>query len=213
MQPEDTTSQTSWTLVAHLKNLDDQPSWDEFYKRYRGVIVAVAKGAGMREDEAEDVLQETMASVSKNIQGFVADPAQGSFRAWLLNMVRWRIQDQHRKRSPVAAGNGTSGEATSMTATVERVPDAREVDLETLCDREWRKWLAAEAWKELQLEVKAEHYQIFYLLEAQEKPIAEVAQLVNRNRAQIYLIKHRVASTLKKIVKRLEDKLGGRIFE
>ena len=211
MKTEDETSRTSWTLVAHLKNLDDQPSWKEFYGRYRGVIIAVARGAGLQEEEAEDVLQETMAAVAKNIQGFVADPARGSFRAWLLNMVRWRVQDQRRKRSPVAADNRAPGEATATTATVERVPDRREVDLESLCDTEWKKWLASEAWKELQLEVKAEHYQIFYLLEVREKPIAEVAQLVKRNRAQIYLIKHRVAGALKKIVKRLEERLEGRL--
>ena len=208
MKPEDETLRTSWTLVARLKNVQDQPSWREFYELYRGVIVGVAMKAGLREQEAEDVLQETMASVSKNIRDFDANPKRGSFCAWLLQMVRWRIRDQFDKRLPVNASSSAPADATATTATIERVPDGRKVDLEGLCDAEWKQRLAEQALKELQLEVKAEHYQIFHLLEAQKKPIAEVAQLLKRNRAQIYLIKFRTTQALRRIVQRLEKRLG-----
>ena len=47
---------------------------------------------------AQDVVQETMISVSKAIPGFKYDPAKGSFKSWLANITRWRITDQFRKR-------------------------------------------------------------------------------------------------------------------
>ena len=65
--------------------------------------MGVARKAGLREEEAKEVLQETMKSVSQHIGTFQADPARGPFRGWLLNMVQWRIRDQVRKRLPVAA--------------------------------------------------------------------------------------------------------------
>jgi len=208
MKMDKETLRTSWTFVAHLKNVDDQENWQRFYELYYGLIVGVAMKAGLREDEAQEVLQETMASVSKNIQEFEADPARGSFRAWLLKSARWRIQDQFRKRLPVAVNSDASSDGTATRPAVERVPNAREVDLEELCDEEWEKRLMEQARKELQLEVKAEHYQIFHLLTAEEKSVAEVANMVGRNPAQIYLVKHRVSQALKRIVRRLEKKFG-----
>ena len=208
MKLDEDTLRTSWTLVAHLKNADDHDSWQKFYDLYRRLIVGVAMKAGLTEDEATDVLQETMSSVSKNIQEFEADPAHGSFRAWLLNTARWRIQDQFRKRLPFAAGNEPLSAGTARTPTVERVPNKWEANLEQLCDEEWEKRLMEQARNELQLEVRAEHYQIFHLLTVEEKSVAEVANMVGRNPAQIYLVKHRVANTLRRIVRRLEKKLG-----
>jgi RNA polymerase sigma factor (sigma-70 family) len=208
MKREDETLKTSWTLVARLKNLDDREHWREFYELYRGLIVRVAMRAGLREEEAKDVLQETMASVSKNIGEFEANPTRGSFHAWLLKMTRWRVLDQLGKRMPPSVSNANAADSTPRTPTVERVPDAREVDLEGLCDAEWNRLLMEQAMKELQVAVKAEHYQIFHLLTVQQKPIADVAQMVGKSRAQVYLIKHRVTNALKVILKKLEKKLG-----
>ena len=88
MKPDEETLRTSWTLVARLKNADDDESWQRFYDIYRGVIHGVAMKAGLREDEADDVVQETMRSMINSIQDFEADPAHGKFRAWLLNNAR-----------------------------------------------------------------------------------------------------------------------------
>ncbi len=207
MKPDEETLRTSWTLVARLKNADDDESWQRFYDIYRGVIHGVAMKAGLREDEADDVVQETLRSVIKGIRDFEADPAHGKFRAWLLNNARWRISDQFRKRPPAAVGNHALPDATATTPAAERVPDPRAVDLEGLCDAEWEARLREQALKELQLEVKAGQYQIFHLLVVEQKSIEEVAAMVGRSRAQIYLIKHRVAAALKRIVKRLQKEL------
>ena len=208
MDADTETLRTSWSLVARLKNVGDQDSWAEFDEIYRPLILGIAVKAGLREDEAQDVVQETMASMSKNIQGFVAEPTHGSFRAWLLNMARWRIKDQLRKRLPHSAGSGSPTTDTARTPTVERVPDPSDADLTALCDQEWRVRLREEALKKLQLEVKAEHYQIFHLLTVEQKSVETVARMIGRNRAQIYLIKHRVGNVLQRLVKRLEKKLG-----
>ena len=117
MKPEDETLRTSWTLVARLKNVDDRERWREFYELYRGLIVGVAMKAGLRKEEAEDVLQETMASVSKNIGNFEANPTRGSFHAWLLKMARWRVLDQLGKRMPAATSSRAAPDSTATTPT------------------------------------------------------------------------------------------------
>lgn len=209
MMPDEETLRTSWTLVARLKNLGDERSWEDFDVLYRPLILGVARKAGLTREEADEVVQETMAALCKHIEGFKAGAQFGSFRAWLLNMARWRIADQFRKRAPGTAASGSgAGDETARTPTVERVPNANEADLEELCDAEWKARLLERALQDLQLEVKASHYQIFHLLTVEQKSVEEVGRMVGRNRAWVYLVKHRVGKVLKVILARLEMELG-----
>src|SRR5580765_5869827 len=91
---------TRATLIYRLKDWQDQSSWQEFFDTYWKLIYGVARKAGLTDAEAQDVVQETLVSVSKHMPTFNYDPALGSFKAWLLNMTRWRIIGQFRKRAP-----------------------------------------------------------------------------------------------------------------
>src|ERR1051325_6787217 len=89
---------TRWTLISRLKNWDDQESWREFFDLYWKLIYGVALKSGLTPDEAQEVVQETVITVCKNIKQFKTDPKHGSFKGWLLQFTRWRIADQFRKR-------------------------------------------------------------------------------------------------------------------
>ena len=69
---------TRWTLIERLKNWDDQESWRQFFDTYWKLIYGVAIKSGLTHPEAQDVVQETVISVSKSMQNFKADPAYGS---------------------------------------------------------------------------------------------------------------------------------------
>ena len=127
---------THWTLVARLKNWDDQESWREFFETDWRLIYGVAIKAGLTEVEAQDAVQETVLSVAKRIKDFKADPEFGSFKSWLLHTTRWRIADQFRKRIPVdAAGSETS---TGMAA-VEKIPDPAGMVLDGVWQEQWEE--------------------------------------------------------------------------
>ncbi len=74
--------------MSRLKNRDDQESWREFFDTYWKLIHRVAHKAGLHEDEAQDVVQETILSVAKKMPAFKFDPVQGSFRGWLFQCFR-----------------------------------------------------------------------------------------------------------------------------
>src|SRR5436190_2636889 len=128
---------TRATLIERLKNWQDQASWQEFFDTYWKLIYGVARKAGMTEVEAQDVVQETMFAVAKHMPGFKYNAALGSFKGWLLNMTRWRIIDQLRKRGPVNPSQSSSNEPATGTATVERVVDPASPGLEELWEADW----------------------------------------------------------------------------
>ena len=86
-----------------MKDWGDQASWEDFFRTYWKLIYGVATKAGLTDAEAQDVVQETILTVARNIQGFEVGSEHGSFKAWLLQNTRWRIADQFRKRSASGA--------------------------------------------------------------------------------------------------------------
>src|SRR5712664_1471473 len=104
---------TRASLINRLKNWQDQSSWQEFFDIYWKLIYGVARKAGLTDAESQDVVQVTMASVAKHMPTFQYDPAIGSFKAWLLNMTRWRIIGQLRKRGPIARYHPSSSDMAS----------------------------------------------------------------------------------------------------
>ncbi len=207
---------TRWTLIERLKNWDDQESWRQFFDTYWKLIYGVAIKSGLTHPEAQDVVQETVISVSKSMHNFKADPAYGSFKAWLLNLTRWRITDQFRKRGrgakereePPNSGAGSESEATPTAVEEEQVPDPAGNALETIWNDEWDKHIVDAALEKVKQQSSAKHYQIFFLQAIKQIPSAKVAKTLNVNVDQVYLIKHRLTKIFEEALKELETKLG-----
>src|SRR5262252_1604919 len=130
-----TSLETRPSLLNRLKAGDDVASWQEFYRTYGGLIRFFAEKAGLTADEAEEVVQETAIGVARRLPEFVYDPKVCRFKTWLLNLTRWRIQDQLRRRKGLArTGRADASlspqrqtrpdsEIQHETATIERAPD------------------------------------------------------------------------------------------
>ena len=124
-EPQDDSYPTRSSLLRRVKDTEDQPSWREFNDIYGKLILGFAIKAGLTEDEAQEVVQETMIAAAKNLPSFRYDPKVCSFKTWLLNLSNWRVQDQLRKRQAPSAPRPAHGtpengtETGTRTATVE----------------------------------------------------------------------------------------------
>src|SRR5215510_4812309 len=197
---------TRWSLLSRLKNWDDQASWQQFFDTYWKLIYSVAIKAGLSDAEAQDVVQETVITVAKNLDQFKMDPARGSFKGWLMHTTRWRIADQFRKRTPglggPAAHNG------DRTDTVERVPDPAGVSLEALWNDEWEKNLLAVATENVKSRVSPEEYQMFDLCSLRQCPVKEVAAKLGVKIWKVYFAQKKVGELFNKEVRKLAGKFG-----
>src|SRR5437667_9112289 len=137
---------TRHSLLNRLKDWDDQTSWQEFFDTYWRLIYNVAAKAGLSDAEAQEVVQETIIAVARKIGEFKADPAHGSFSAWLMQLTRWRIADQWRQRDRVgqaprlskAAGTpGLLSDDTGSSGPIDRIPDPTDAALTTICREGW----------------------------------------------------------------------------
>ena len=120
-----------------------------------------------------------------------------------MHVTRLRITDQLRKRRPGVSKKPPRSSETSRTATIERVADPVCV-LESIWDEEWQKNIVDAAMERVKRRVKPDHYQIFYLNVVKKLGVRKVADMVGVNVAQVYLVKHRIGTLIKKEVQKLE---------
>ncbi|MGB7746712.1 MAG: sigma-70 family RNA polymerase sigma factor [Verrucomicrobiia bacterium] len=206
-EPMDELIPTRATLIQRLKDWQDQASWQDFFDTYWKLIYGVAIKGGLTGAEAQDVVQETMISVARHMPTFEYDPAIGSFKTWLLNMTRWRITDQLRKRGPLAAGHSSSEDTSTGTSTVDKVIDPAGPDLDALWSEEWEKNLLDAAMAKVKRRLDPQKYQIFDLYVNKEWAPEKVAASFGISVDQVYLSKHRTMELIKEEVKRLEKEV------
>ncbi|MGH8023382.1 MAG: sigma-70 family RNA polymerase sigma factor, partial [Limisphaerales bacterium] len=136
---------------------------------------------------------------------FKYDRNTGSFKHWLLNMTRWRVQDQIRRRENYAHEPAWDENATeTQTSPANKMPDPASLDLDALWESEWKKNLLEMAVSKVKRDVDPEKYQIFDLLVTKEWPGQKVADAFGLSVNQVYLAKHRVTELIREEVNRLK---------
>jgi RNA polymerase sigma factor (sigma-70 family) len=191
------------SLLGRLGNWDDQQSWEEFRALYSGLIRRTALRAGLSEFEAQDIEQETLLRVAKNIREF--DPAGGNFKGWLLNQVRWRIGDHFRAQGPEEKHRHHIPRRAEddQTATEERVADPANLD--KVWEEEWQKTLLERAVTRVCRRANPKHAQIFDLCLLRGQSASQVARALEVSLMTVYLVKTRLGRELKQEVDRLRQ--------
>ena len=197
---------TRQTLLERLKRWDDQESWRDFFNTYWELLYATAIKAGLKDSEAQDVVQDTVILVARKMEGFKYDPAVDSFKGWLLYLTRKRIALEYRRRArhrgAPAAGAGADH------VELEEIQDPAGMDLEAIWDEEWKRAMWESAVARVKGAVALKQFQMFDLYVLKERPAPEVARALGATVAQVYLAKHRVSALVKKELSQLQTRLG-----
>ncbi len=197
---------TRSSLLSRLRRWDDAESWRDFFGKYRRFIRGLALKCGLTRAEADEVVQETMLVVARQMPEFRYDPAIGSFKGWLFAITRNCISRQFALRQPAAkhvdAGEIDEGGqgADSPSAEATEMFDAQ-------WEEEWRRSLLSLAMERVRRRAKPKQFQMFDLYVTQQMPMPQVRRLLNVNAAQVYMAKLRVGALLRKEVLELKAKL------
>ena len=193
---------TRRSLLSRLKNWDDQDGWRQFFDTYWRLIYRVAVKAGLSDAAAQDVVQETILSVAQRMPGFQYDPAVGSFKSWLMLVIRRRIADHLRKRYSHA--ERCAGLPADELA---EIPDDSLERLESIWENEWRTQIRHAALEKVKRQVKPEQFQMFDFYVLQRLPVREVARTLGVSVMQVYLARHRIGNLLKGEMANLEKRM------
>jgi RNA polymerase sigma-70 factor (ECF subfamily) len=98
---------TSLSLLARLRRSPESESWNRLVDLYAPLIRAWLRKYDVQDSDADDLVQEVLLAVSKDLAKFEHRGQLGAFRGWLkailVNRLRkfWRARD----RRPQARGD------------------------------------------------------------------------------------------------------------
>jgi RNA polymerase sigma factor (sigma-70 family) len=197
---------TRVTLLERLRDLDDQPAWQEFFDIYWKLIYCAALKAGLSDSEAEDVVQETIIGVARKMPNFRYDPKTCSFKGWLMHITRRRIIDFLRKRQTHLCKLDPLASKTATTDISLEIPDsAAEKAFSAMWDQEWASNLVDAAMERVKRTIKPEYYQIFYLQSVKNMAARDIGDLLGVSVAKVYVVKHRVARLVRQEMRTLSE--------
>ncbi|MRR36236.1 sigma-70 family RNA polymerase sigma factor [bacterium] len=197
---------THASLLERLKDLEDQESWQQFYSTYRKLIFSFALKHGLTGAEAEEVVQETVITVARNLPRFRYDPKRCSFKTWLFNLTLWRVRDQLRKRRPQVWAAGQAPEGTDFSRRLEEIPGPEPEAPSALWEEEFRKDVLDRSLTKVKARVDERQFQIFDLYAMQGWPARKVARTLGLSLPQVYVTKHRLLLILSQEIRRLRTR-------
>lgn len=195
---------TRHSLLCRLKNLADEEIWKEFFETYWRLIYAAGLRSGLRVEDAEDVVQDTVLAVAKSIGSYRYDP-KVTFKGWLRMLVRRRIADHFRRKRgrELLLEDVAGGDADGKSAMDQATAQETSV-LDLIWDEEWERNLVEAALEKVKDKVSVKQYQVFYLHVIKEKPVREVGKALNVSAPYIHLTRHRVGRIFREAVRRVE---------
>jgi RNA polymerase sigma-70 factor (ECF subfamily) len=99
-------SETSHSLLERLRGQPGGDDWRRLFELYTPLLHAWAGRHGVQRADADDLVQEVLAVLVRELPHFEHNRRPGAFRRWLRTVLAHRLRDFWRARAhrPEAAG-------------------------------------------------------------------------------------------------------------
>jgi len=189
---------TSASLLGRLgADPHNAAAWEEFVRRYGGEIRRWCRHWKLQDADAEDVSQNVLLRVARQMQRFRYDPGQ-SFRGWLKTVARAAWCDWLDAQKQQNQGSGDTHVLQTL-ATVE----ARE-DLVRKLEEEYDLELLEAATARVRLRVEPQTWEAFRLQAFEGLSGAETAQRLGMKVGLAFVAKGRVQKMLQDLIRELD---------
>lgn len=189
--------ETRITLIQRLQYGGDDAAWLEFATIYRPVIVRLALRRQLQPADAEDLAQQVLLAVSRNIHKWKYDSARARFRTWLQTVIRNAAMNAlSRKPRDQAAGGTTAVQQLSQHPVREEL---------NWFDTEWRqetfRWAAAQ----VRAEFEPETWTAFWETAVVGASAKDAAQKIGKTIGAVYIARTRVMQRIKQKIAELDQ--------
>ncbi len=177
---------THGSLLLRVRDPRDEEGWRTFYDIYAPLILRYAQARGLRPADAEEVLQECMTALARNMRNFEYTPEKGKFKGWLRSMVHHQVVNLHRKRRDRQVGE----------EQLAILPDT-DPSVSAVWDTTWRMQRLSYCLEQVRSEVAPKTYEAFSRYVLDEWTVARVTEELGVSANDIYLAKSRITRRLK----------------
>jgi RNA polymerase sigma-70 factor (ECF subfamily) len=181
------------SLLERLRRPGEEQAWDRFVSLYTPLLFRWARGVGLREADAADLVQDVLALLVRKLPEFRYDQHK-SFRAWLrtVTLNKWR---EWQRRHPTVTFQPL--EALDEMAAPDEMGAFEEA--------EYCRYLVQQALEALRDEFPERTWQAFYQYAVAGKDADTVAAELGISVGTVYAAKSRVLARLRQELNGLLD--------
>ncbi len=191
---------TSVSLLQRLQTNSDPASWQRLVDLYAPLLHAWLRRAAVQLPDAEDLVQEVLCVVVRELPNFRHPERPGSFRAWLRTILTHRLRDFWRARKVMPAPTGGSDFADLLN----QLEDPHST-LSQLWDREHDQHVTRRVMGYVEPEFEPTTWRAFQRVVLDGAKPAEVAAELGLSLNAVWLAKSRVLRRLRQEMQGLTD--------
>lgn len=189
-------SRTSASLLGRLGgDPNDAAAWDDFVRRYAPKVRQWCRNWRLQEADAEDVSQNVLLAVARQIRTFRYDPGR-SFRGWLKTVARAAWADWLEWQARPGRGSGDGYAALAGIA-------ARD-DLVKRLEDEFDRELLDAAIARVRLRVEPQTWEAFRLQALEGLSGARTAEQLGLKVGLVFVAKGRVQKLIQQELQALD---------
>jgi len=197
-------TRTTTQLLEELLDPANKEAWEGFDRRYRRVLLGIARSLGFCDADAEDLAQRTLAEFARAYRAERYQRGKGRLSSWLLGIARHVGSEMRRRGGGGGPGKGRRVGGDSMLGeVVEEIPN--EQHLSQIWSRSREQAILREALEVLRKSPRMEEhtFRAFELFALRGVPAEEVARQCDVEVDSLYVIKNRLTKRLREIVKEI----------
>ena len=181
---------TRSSVIKAVADTGNEAAWARFFDLYAGFVFSIARSKGLKEEDADDIVQIVFADLARTMPTFNYDRAKGKFRSYLIGLVHWRVKDKLRlvQRDKELKENFFEEAANLPPADKD------------FAEREWQSAAMEEALRRIKPELRPEHYAAFVASAVEGQNTETVMRLYNLSRDNLYQIRKRLTAKLQETV-------------
>ena len=190
------TPHTSQSLLDRARDPSDTASWRRLFDLYTPLIRGWARPYLTQPADADDVVQDVLTIVVRELPRFEHNRNPGAFRAWLRGLTANRLRILWRRRTPAAGGE-------AILEQLHQLEDPSS-PLSRSWDEEHDRHVATTLLAAIRLEFQPATWHAFEATVRDGRATAEVA-------AELGISVNAVLIAKSRVIKRLREKAAGLI--
>lgn len=191
---------TSLSLLDKLIRRPDSDSWTRLVEIYSPLLHRWLSRYGVQPTDADDLVQEVLSTVSRELARFEHRERPGAFRSWMRTILVHRLRNfwRLRRRRPLATGDvGLPREFDDLADPASSVSQA--------WNRQHDQYIVQRILERIQLKVASTTWEAFRRQAIEGIPASDVARDLGISVDAAYAAKSRVLKMLRQEARGLVD--------
>ena len=183
---------TRESLLLRASDPDDHEAFEEFVYYYKNFISMVFGKLGVTESQIDDLRQDLLVKLWRDIGKFDSTRENSNFRGWLSVVMRHEVYRFFRK---------------NKKNLKDELPDnhinlSEESEVDKMIEEEWKAYVTSLAVEKVKSYFDGNALKVFYLT-LEGKNAAEIADVLDMSENSVYVLRSRVKSRFQSEIRQL----------